>query len=82
MKAMPLNGRDPYLHVVDPRRTSYDTRRALLSLIVTFVAAAVVFGAFYYFSPRAPEVPTGPAVEQPIDQTPPENAPAQVPTAP
>jgi hypothetical protein len=55
---------------VDPRRTSYDARSALVSLSITFVVAAMVFGGFYLFSPRSPQVPTGPAVTQPINQQP------------
>ncbi len=51
---MAIRRRDQHLDIVDPRRTSYDTRRALLSLIITFVVAAVVFGAFYYYYPTGP----------------------------
>ncbi len=84
-----MHGRAPHPAALDPRRTSYDARRALLSLSITFVIAALVFGGFYLFSPRASEVPTGPAVEQSINQTAPSTPDAQdesallrVPTAP
>ena len=71
----------------DPRRTSYDAKKSLLSLCITFVIAALVFGGFYFFSPLTPEVPTGPAVTQPINSTPApskqdESAPPLAPTAP
>lgn len=64
---MAIRRRDQHLDIVDPRRTSYDTRRALLSLIITFVVAAVVFGAFYYYYPTGPEPPAGPAATQSLD---------------
>ncbi len=69
----------------DPRRASYDAKKSLLSLCITFVIAALVFGGFYLFSSRAPEVPTGPAVEQSINQTAlpaPESALLRVPNTP
>jgi hypothetical protein len=85
----PAHGRGPHPGAVDPRRVEYDARKSLLSLCITFVVAAVVFGGFYLFSPRGPDVPTGPAVEQPINQTAPSTPDAQdesallrVPTAP
>jgi hypothetical protein len=71
------HGRGPHPSAIDPRRTSYDARNALISLSITFVIAAFVFGGFYLFSPRGPEVPAGPAVEQPINQTAPPTADAR-----
>ena len=82
------HGRTPHPRAVDPRRASYDARNSLVSLSITFAVAALVFGGFYLFSPRGPEVPTGPAVEQPINQTAPPTPDAghegavQVPTTP
>ena len=63
------HGRGPHPGAVDPRRSEYDAQKSLLSLVITFVVAAVVFGGFYLFSPRGPEVPTGPAVEESINET-------------
>ncbi len=81
------HGRGPHAGAVDPRRTEYDARQALLSLFITFAVAGLVFGGFYLFSPRGPEVPTGPAIKQPINHTTaasPEaqSAPVRVPTTP
>ncbi len=79
------HGRGPHPGAVDPRRASYDARNALVSLSITFVVAAVVFGGFYLFSLRAPEVPTGPAIEQSINETAlpaPESALVRVPNTP
>ncbi len=79
------HGRGPHPGAVDPRRTEYDARQSLLSLFVTFIVAGLVFGGFYLFSLRAPEVPTGPAVEQSINHTAlpaPESALLRVPNTP
>jgi len=84
----PAHSRGPHPGAVDPRRTEYDARESLLSLSVTFVVAAMVFGGFYLFSPRGPEVPTGPAEEQPINEAAPRaldvrrEGAVQVPTTP
>ena len=81
-----MDARAPRQGVIDPRRSAYDGRRALVSLIITFAVAAVVFWGFYFFSPRGPDVPTGPAVEQPIEKSPPpptrQEGAVQVPAAP
>jgi len=81
-----MHGRAPHPGAVDPRRTEYDPKKSLVSLIITFALAAVVFGGFYLFSPRTPEVPTGPLVTQPINQTAPPTPdagpPVQVPVTP
>ncbi len=85
----PAHGRGPHPGAVDPRRTEYDAQKSLLSLAITFVVAAVMFGGFYLFPRRGPEVPTGPAVEQSINHSAPstpdaqdESALVRVPTAP
>ncbi len=78
------HGRGPQPGAVDPRRMEYDARQSLLSLIVTFIVAGLVFGGFYLFSLRA-EVPTGPAIEQSINETAlpaPESALVRVPNTP
>ncbi len=70
---------------MDPRRSEYDARQSLLSLLLTFIVAGLVFGGFYLFSLRAPEVPTGPAIEQSINETAlpaPESALVRVPNTP
>jgi hypothetical protein len=58
------HGRGPRPDAGDPRCSEYDPQKSLLSLSITFVIAALVFGGFYLISPRGPEVPTGPAIEQ------------------
>ncbi len=80
-----MDAKTPRQGVIDPRRSAYDGRRALISLIITFAVAAVVFWGFYFFSPRGPDMPAGPTLEQPIDQTPPtarQESSAQIPAAP
>ena len=81
--------RGPRSYALDPRRTSYDARNALLSLSITCAVAALVFAGFYPFSSAAAKAPTGPAVTQPINSTPPpllktqpESGPAQDPATP
>ncbi len=40
------------VHVkLDPGRASREARRALISLVVTAIVAALVFGSFYVFWP-------------------------------
>jgi len=83
-----MHGRAPHPGAVDPRRSEYDAKKSLISLFITFAVAAVVFGGFYLFSPHGSDAPTGPAVEEPINQTAPPAPQArhegavQVPTAP
>ncbi len=84
-----MEGKAPRSGVVDPRRTEYDAMKSLASLFITFVVAALVFGGFYLFSPRSPDAPPGPTVEQSINHGAPstpdpqhESALVQVPTAP
>ena len=74
--------RGPRSDAMDPRRSSYDARQALLSLAVTGAVAALVFGGFYLFSLAGSTVPTGPAVTQPINATPPPANPTQALTTP
>ncbi len=79
------HGRGPQPGAVDPRRADYAARQPLLSLVVTFMVAVVVFGGFYLFSPRGPGVPTGPEVEQSINEIAlpaPESALLRVPNTP
>ena len=81
--------RGPRSDAIDPHRTSYDARNALLSLSITSTVVALVFAGFYLFSSAAAKVPTGPAVTQPINSTPPpllktqpESGPTQDPATP
>jgi hypothetical protein len=76
--------RGPRSDAMDPRRTSYDARQTLLSLSITIAVATLVFAGFYLFSSAGPKVPTGPAVTQPINSTPPPapRNPTQAPTTP
>ena len=45
MSAHP-HGRGPRPDAVDPLRKEYDATKSLLSLCLTFVVAAVIFGGF------------------------------------
>jgi hypothetical protein len=83
-----MHGRAPRRgSMEDSRHVSYDTRNAVLSVLITAIVAASVFEGFYLFYPRGAQVPTGPAVTQQINHTAPpnaqdESAPTQVPTIP